>query len=513
MFNNFILKETIMKKVWLIIIVLIFTLTGCGDGDDKTENQDDSETADKTQVEDEDTEVQDEEKLKESPGDDFYDPTLNMTFEFEGMINSLEDAESGAMTNGIASMTLKFNDYEEDAFTTQPFVYLTAVKEGTSFPEEYLGKDIVTGGFFSDDIVQEDGFVKYKALYFGMIVDPILKAKESNIQILTLEGLDFINFMDVQYKKRADGVVVRRSCILATKKKESEQSKYFIDFSGSGNFEPGDNFHIFGNLELEYDEEALKEKGLEEDEGMLCSYRMDDTDLTKAEYQIEIEKSGLELSCDLPEKFETPPEDNYVDMLFKGDITSSDGVKADFGATELVLNGEKIIVDDYQSSAYIWNSTENGKLLIVESMGGIKALSGNEHLEFKISRLLIPIDTLTNVFNEGDETCHIVYSTDNYFFYNYDINEQKVVDGVINMKSCTTAIPAEESLFFDAFFCTKGNTDFSAGESIEMRAIVDISNDEEWLKELYEVDTIGEICQCYNADEIFDCADFETLGE
>jgi len=506
-----------MKKVWLIIIVFIFALTGCGDGDDKTEDQNDSETTDTTQVEDEDTEVQDEdqteEELKKTPGDDFYEPELHIVMEFEGMINSREDMESNSVTNGTASMTLKFNGNEEDAFSAQPFSYVTTIKEGSNFPQEYIGTNIITGGFFSDDIKQEDGFVKYHALYFGMIADPILKAKEANTQILNMDGLDFINYMDIQYKKRADGVIVRRSCILATKKKESTSSKYFLDFTGSGNYEPGDNLHFFANLELQYDEAALKEAGLEEDDGMFCRYSMGDEDLTKAEYEVEVEKTGLELSCDLPESFDTPPEDNYVDMLFKGDITSSDDVKADFGATDLVINGEEIPVDDYQSSAYIWNSDENGELLIIESMGGIKAINGNEHLEFKVSRFLIPIDTLTAVFTEGDETCHIIYSTDNYFFYNYDINEQKVVDGVINMKTCTTAIPAEDFVFFDAFFCTKGNTNFSIGETIEMRSIINISDDEEWLKQTYEIDTIDEICQCYNENEIYDCAEFETLGE
>ena len=506
-----------MKKVWLVIIVLIFALTGCGDGDDNKEGQNDSETQDTDELEDEDTEVQDadqeKEELKKSPGDDFYESELHMVMEFEGMINSLEDVENGTHTNGLASMTLKFNGNEEDKFTNQPFVYLTEVKEETGFPEEYVGTGIITGGFFSDDVVQEDGFVKFRALYFGMLVDPILKAKEENTQILSLDGLDFINYMKVQYKKRADSVIVRRSCLLAVKKKESTESKYFFDFSGSGDYEPGDNFHVFANLELVYDEEAFKEMGLEEDEGMFCKYRMDDTVISKAEYEVEVEKSGVELSCDLPEKFETPPEDNYVDMLFKGEITSSDATQADLGVTDLVLSGEKITVDDYQSSAYIWNSQEYGDLLIVESMGGIKAINGNEHLEFKSSRFLIPIDTLTTVFTKGDETCHIIYSTENYFFYNYDINEQKTIDGKYNMKVCTAAIQADEPVFFDAFFCTKGNTDFSIGESIEMRSIVNISDDEEWLKQVYEIDTIEEICQCYNADGIFDCADFETLGE
>ncbi len=506
-----------MKKLWLIAVVFVFVLASCGDGDDNTEEKNDSTTSDTEQVEDEDTEAPDadeeKEELKKEPGDDFYEPKLHATFEFEGMINSLEDMESGSVTNGLASLTMDFNGNTEDAFSTQPFVYVTEVKEETGFPEEYTGTGIITGGFFSDDVKQEDGFVKYRSFYFGMLLDPIMEAKDAGTQVINLDGLDFINYMTVQYKKRADGVIVRRSCLLGFKDKESSQSKYFLDYSGSGSYEPGDNFHVFANVELDYDEEAFKEMGLEEDEGLYCKYRMDDQDITKAEYEVEVEKTGIELSCDLPESFETPPEDNYVDMLFKGEITSSDNVKGDLGVTDLVLHGEKITVDDYQSSAYIWESDTNGKLLIIESMGGIKAINGNEHLEFKTSRFLIPYKTLTEVFTDGDETCHIVYGTDNDFFYNYDISEQKMVDGVVNMKACTTAIPAEESTFFDVFFCTKDNVDFSEGESIEMRAIVNISDDEEWLKQVYEIDEIDQMCQCYNADGIFDCADFETLGE
>jgi len=503
-----------MKKLMLIMI-LIFALTSCGDGDNNNEQQDDNESNDTTKLDD--TEVadedQEEEKLKEEPGDDFYTPKLHLVMEFEGMINSEEDAQNNSVTNGIASLTLDFNGNKEDAFTAQPFIYLSKVKEDSVFGEQHAGADIFLGGVFSDDIKQEEGFVKYKALYFGMFKEPLINAKNSETQTITMDGLDFINYMDVKYKKRADNVIVRRSCLLASKKKESTESKYFLDFKGSGNYEPGDNMHVFANLELQYDVEDIKANGFEEDDGLLCKYRMGDEDITKAEYEVEVVKTGVELSCDLPEKFDTPPEDNYVDILFKGDITTSDGVKKDLGVTNLVINGEKITVDDYQSSAYIWNSVTDGELLVIESMGGIKAIAGNEHLEYKISRLIFTRDTVTTIFNEGDETCHMIYSAENPFFYNYETNEQKTVEGVVNIKACTVAIPAEESTFFDAFFCTKENKDFSAGEAIEMRAIINVSDDEEWLKKTYEVDTIEEICQCYNADGVYDCADFETLGE
>lgn len=506
-----------MKKLLLAAVVFIFMLTSCGDGDDNTGEKNDSETSDKTEVEDEvDNEVQDEDRkedeLKKEPGDDFYEPKLHLTMEFEGMINSEEDAQNNSVTNGIASLNLDFNGNKEDAFTAQPFTYITKVKEESALGDSHAGKDLLVGGFFSDDIKQEDGFVKYKALYFGMLVEPLRNAKESKEQIISLDGLDFINYMTVQYKKRADGVVVRRSCLLAVEKDGSSDSKYFLDFSGSGNYEPGDNLHFFANLELDYDEEDFKENGLEEDEGLFCTYKMDGEDISKAEYEVEVEKTGVELSCELPESFETPPEDNYVDMLFKGEITSSDNVKGDLGVTNLVLHGEKITVDDYQSSAYIWTD-ENGKKLIIEAMGGVKAISGNEHLEFKVSRFIFPYDTLSEVFTDGDETCHIIYSTENLIHYSYEVDEQKTIDGNYNMKACTKAIPAKESTFFDAFFCTKGNTDFSEGESIEMRAIVNISDDEEWLKEVYEVESLEEICLCYNADGIFDCSEYDSLGE
>ncbi|HNT26819.1 MAG TPA: hypothetical protein PKH10_01450 [bacterium] len=485
---------------------------GCGEGADPA--TDDTAPADNdTATLDEDTLVPDVDTATlTKPGDDFNTPERTVLFEFKGLINSYEDVMAQTDTKGVMDLTLKLGDIDIP-MNDYPTAYRLLYPDEEQYGELAGTEHLIFGAH--GDLKQEGSYVLYYTIIVGMPVTQLEEIKKNKTPDATAETLEArTNLLHTTYLNRADNSIVWRRCMIAVLDKP-EESRLFVNFANNNDFTPGENILAWGNIALTTDFDPTKLTGYEEYEGQWCTFKLNDTVITKEQYEEELVKDVTKLDCDLPEGFLDGAGDTSATYTFKGVINEAGTQQntAGYGTFSVKVAGTEIPVSDYIAVAGTSTGTAGQELVSVESLGGLETITGQNHYKYNYFAAIVDKQTLLDAKEKGDASCLFsgIGDGEKAFVQLFAV-EEKQVNSVTYQKVCPTAVLAPLPATSAILYCIGGNTAFAVGEEIQSAANVTLTTDEVYMMEIFEVDSPDKLCGCNeNYTTVIECSAFDAV--
>ncbi|HOW52371.1 MAG TPA: hypothetical protein PLV42_10055 [bacterium] len=502
------------RKQWMMTGALTALLFCAGCGDDPAAATDNAAPADgDTTTLDEDTATPDADTaMPTKPGDDFNTPERNVLFEFKGLINTYEDTMAQTDTKGVMDLTLKIGDINI-AMNDYPTAYRLLYPDEEQYGELAGTEHLIFGAH--GDLKQEGSYVLYYTIIIGMPVTNLENIKKEKMPEATAETLAArTNLLHTTYLNRADNSIVWRRCMIAVLDKPDE-SRLFVNFANNTDFTPGENILAWGNIALTTDFDPEKLTGYEEYEGQWCTFRLNDTTITKAQYEEELVKDVTKLDCDLPEGFLAGVGDTSATYTFKGVINEAGAQQntAGYGTFTVKIAGAEVPVSDYTAIATTSLGAAGQELVAVESLGGVEMISGQNHYKYNYFAAIVDKQTLLDAKESGDASCLFsgIGDGEKAFVQLFAV-EEKQVSSVTYQKVCPTAVLAPLPATSAILYCIGGNTAFAVGEEIQSAANVTLTTDEAYLMQVFEVDSPDKLCGCNeNYTTVIECSAFDAV--
>ncbi len=505
------MRKMITMRAAMTAAFLLFA--ACGGGEDPV--TDDTAPVDGDTVTlDEDTLVPDVDTAPPTkPGDDFNTPERSVLFEFKGLINTYEEMLAQTDTKGVMDLTLKLGDIDI-TMNDYPTSYRLLYPDDEEQYGELAGTEHLILGAHGD-LKQEGNYVLYYTIIIGMPVTALEEIKKNKTPEATAETLAArANLMHTTYLNRPDNSIVWRRCMIAALDKPAE-SRLFVNFANNADFTPGENLLAWGNLALTTGFDPEKLTGYEQYEGQWCNFKLNDTVITKEQYEEELVKDVTKLDCDLPEGFLDGAGDTSVTYTFKGAINEAGAQQntAGFGAFTVNVDGEAVEASDYIAIATTSVGTAGQELVAVESLGGIETITGQNHYKYNYFAAIVDKQTLLDAKTAGDASCLFsgIGDGEKAFVQLFAV-EEKQVDSVTYQKICPTAVLAPLPATSAILYCIGGNTGFAVGEEVQSAANVTLTTDESYMMQLFEVDSADKLCGCNeNYTTVIECSAFDAV--
>ncbi len=492
-----------MKSMFLQSLVagaaVLFCLS-CGSGTDPVidEATADSDTANSGTEGEAVVTDQDTAKPASKPGDDFFSPQREVTFEFKGIINTYDDVLAQTDTKGVMDMTMRFDGKE---FTMNDYPTAFTVTYPEDAPEHLRGKRFVQMGSHGD-LKSEGGIVSYYTFIVSFPAEFLSTIKSEGRPQFTFGETGMISSLTfTEYKKRADSSVVLKKCMKGIV--IGADSAFFINHAQNSAFEAGENFLTWGNAAITAQFDPAKLTGYEEYKGQWCQFRLDDTAISKEKYEEEYNRDMSKLDCELPAGFLDGAGDNSVTYTFRGkmNMQGSQDNKG-FGTFTVKIDGKPVEVSDYIATAGAAISPENQDLIAIESAGGLESINGDKHYKYNYFITVVDKKTLLEAKTAGNSSVLLSDIGDASVAYSQLVAvEQKAVSATsVYQKACYTAIIAPKPDKSAVFYCIAQNETFAVGEEIQAAANVTLTTDKEYMIKLLKLNSADELCSCSTFD-------------
>ncbi|HNW81565.1 MAG TPA: hypothetical protein PKG52_01620 [bacterium] len=483
-----------MKKFSSLVVTVLFFLFFLSCGDKSTQKNDselqsDDEVAETENEPDEDVSDADE-PVPNKPGDDFFSDPLNVQYTFKGYINDYSVVNTDEEQKGSMELSLKVGDLEltlNDIPTSYTYTYPETA------PENQRGKTVVAvvsaGG-----VAQENGLQTYYLFINSFNVDKLKELKSNNIREFSAKDAEAgVNLNKYYVKARADGSRVYRKCLIGMSPVENK-SRFFINNSSNKDFAVSETMLAWGNVEVTIELNPEVTKTLTEYEGEFCSFSLDGAPLTKDEYEAELIKDMTKFDCEMEEDFLTPISEKYGTMKIKGKISPAQSDKSTIGQAIINLENKDVVLD---SLFQIQSGTDSvNEVLTLDSAGDIETISGQTHYKYKYFQAIVPKPFIKELKNAGEESVLIedVLGHESVSAILYSVEEKQLTAKTLQ-KVCIMASPSKTPAS-KMFLCFKNNTEFAAGEEFQGAVNIALNNDEEYLLEEMNAETVAELCYC-----------------
>ncbi len=489
-----------MRRIHMVVTAA-FLLIACGEEPEKTPT-DSAVATDDTVVTDADTAV---------PGDDFFatDAANSFRMEFKGLINSYDDMAAGKQVKGIGSFEYSFNG-EKYSPSGDPEAYLSTIPADYENPDmagkEYLRIQLYAGPL--EQGVNEAGnpWYAYDFINIGTPLERFTAAFADGQNIFPLDDISWANLMALTLTSRADGKYFYRYCYAALPERDPTDGAWFVDHRNNDSFAAGEDLLVWANLAM-----GERQVVTAENEESICLYQSQTAELTKAQYEAEIAKSGTEFGCEIPEKYTTPFADDRLLFTFIGevsDIANNETILA-FADYDMAIGGGVKTVADYTAYAYHDDIGTANNYMVAQTLGNVFEFVPGRHFTFDYTRLLVPLATLQSL-PAGEGSFEL--SLPNLYFQ-YMLLEQKLPEsGDSYLKGCIYAMHTQNELN-GLFLCRAGATDFLPGDPYHIAGNIEVSMDADYLMEQNGAETPDELCFCYNetTGASITCEDFDLI--
>ncbi len=473
----------------------------CGEEPEKTPTDSNAATDD-TSVSDADTAV---------PGDEFFATEAPNSFrmEFKGLINSYDDMVASKQVKGIGSFEYSFNG-EEYTPKGDPEAYLSTIPADYEDPEmagkDYLRMQLYAGPLEQGTSEAGNAWYTYDFVNIGIPLDRFTAAKDSGDNIFPLDDVTWANLMTVTLTARADGKYFYRYCYTALPQRDPTDGKWFVDHRNNDAFAAGEDLILWANITM-----GERQVVTTENEETLCLYQSQTAELTKAEYEAEIAKSGTEFGCEIPEKYTTAFADDRLLFTFIGEISDIDNgeTRLAYADYDLTIGGAQKTVADYTAYAYPDDIGTSTNYMVAQTLGNVFEFVPGRHYLFDYTRLLVPLGILQGY--PAEDGSFELSLPDIYF--QYLLLEQKLPkSGGSYIKGCIYAMHTQNELN-GVFVCRAGATDFLPGEPYHIAGNIELSMDANYLMEQNGVADPDELCFCYNdtTGASITCEDFDLI--
>lgn len=506
------MRKMITMTAAMVAAFLLFA--ACGGEDPNTVTDDTAPADGDTTTLDEDTLVPDVDTATPTkPGDDFNTPERNAVFEFKGLINTYDDVAAQTDTKGVMDLTLKIGDIDI-TMNDYPTSYRLLYPDDEEQYGELAGTEHLVMGAHGD-LKQEGNYVLYYTIVIGMPVKNLEEIKKNKTPQATAGTLEArANLYHTTYLNRPDNSIVWRRCVIAVLA-APEESLLFVNFANNSDFTPGENLLAWGNIALTVDFDPEKLTGYEEYEGQWCNFKLDDTVITKEQYEEELVKDVTKLDCDLPEGFLDGAGDTSATYTFKGVINES-GVQqytAGYGTFTVKVAGEVVEASDYIATASAAVGTGGQELVTIDSAGGLVTITGQNHYKYNYFSAIVDKQALLDAKEKGDASCLFSGIGDGALaFVQLFAVEEKQVDSVTYQKVCPTAVLAPLPATSAILYCIGGNTEFAVGEEVQSAANITLTTDESYMMQIFEVDSADKLCGCNeNYTTVIECSAFDAV--
>lgn len=491
-----------MRTAYSIAVAATLLFLACGE-ETKPLPADSDTATDDTTVTDADTAV---------PGDEFFatDAANSFRMEFKGLINSYGDMVAGKQVKGIGSFEYSFAG-EKYAPSGDPEAYLSTIPADYEDPE-MAGKDYLRIQLYAGPLEQGtnsagNGWYTYDYINIGIPLERFTTAFAGKENIFPLDDISWANLMSLTLTARADGKYFYRYCYVSLPQRDPTDGAWFTDHRNNDSFAAGEDLILWANLTM-----GEKQVVTAENEESLCLYQSQTAELTKAEYEAEITKSGTEFGCEIPEKYTTAFANDRALITFIGeisDIANNETILA-YADYDVTVGGAVKTVADYTAYAYPDDIGTSTNYMVAQTLGNVFEFVPSRHYLFDYTRLLIPLGILQG-FPAEDESFEL--SLPNIYFQ-YLLLEQKLPkSGGSYIKGCIYAMHTQNELN-GVFVCRAGATDFLPGDPYHIAANIELSADTDYLMEQNGVSTPDDLCFCYNetTGASITCEDFDLIS-
>lgn len=444
------------------------------------------------------------------PGDEFFATEAPNSFrmEFKGLINSYDDMVAGKQVKGIGSFEYSFGG-EKYTPKGDPEAYLSTIPGNYENPA-MAGKDYLRVQLYGGPIEQGvskagNQWYTYDFVNIGIPIESFT-ALATDGNIFPLDDISWANLMALTLTARKDGQYFYRYCYVALPDREPTDGRWFVDHRNNEDFAAGEDLILWANITM-----GDKQVMTAENEESLCLYQSLTTQLTKAEYEAEIAKSGTEFGCEIPEKYTTPFAADRVLFTFIGeisDIANNETILA-YADYDLTIGGEVKTVADYTSYAYPDDIGTSTNYLVAQTLGNVFEFVPGRHYTFDYTRLLVPLGILQGLPAE-EEALELTLPN---IYFQYMLLEQKLPpSGGSYIKGCIYAIHTQNEQN-GAFLCRAGATDFLPGEPYHIAGNIELSTDVDYLMEQNGVTDPDDLCFCYNETTGVNitCEEFDSM--
>ncbi len=412
----------------------------------------------------------------------------HLIFNYEGVINTIEDASSGADKKGVADFTLKWNDYDEK-MTEYATSYEFENRDGNAMVT-LSGLRLIN---YSQTVAE------YNAAELTFSKEYLKKLKENGSGKLEDKSSYFTLYHIINTSLKS-GEFLRRLCIPAIQSFEAD-SVIRGDFDKNTEFAAGENLILEGGLNLVAVDETLAEKfGLVTHNNEYCVFMADGANITLEEYEQKLSGKEAFLNCELPEGFSDKLDGDSIYFTATGFIGDFAAPVEGKGKTTLFMeNGESDLSYLFETSLYAVTGTAfDGKnTLLVKSMS--KPVLADGIYSYKLMETLIPETTITALDIAADGA--LIKDSGAFRTILFNVEEKM---GEKNLKKyCPLGIDAEEDADSGIFICHQKNNSFSAGREIG------IAGNMKLLDQTAAGIFLGSSeCFCTSDDSTINCADF-----
>ena len=505
------------KSMILLAISAVMIFASCGNEGSKTDKKSPDNNivqADDESINNEnETNITDEENLTDeesvptenenelSENDEPFNNTTPVAenalmFEFKGILNSIE---TNPPERGLATFTVLLNGEK---------VVLDVDASGRVVEKD--DKKLIQMSAFTDletlDNTPEMQFViKYNVATAIVDSADLMKIKNEGTNIITSDKIQNASMYAAKMYKKKDETTLVRFCQIAVNDKKNSDSAIFVNHKDNKSFDVGENIFTKGNVALTDDKAAILELFPDnvEDEGLLCSYRINADWVSKEEFYAEVEKGIID--CKLPENYLTPASENYFTFQFNGIINKIDAAQ----------NSQTTASSDYKLHV-------NGKDIKITDMGGYsQQLKINEtdvtgifsfgdylqHSDGTITYNMLEIHLPTTGLNELKTSGKNTFAPgDNGYPLLLSVIWNKKDENKYIGKLCPIGVVPANDTTSSFFVCHDKNVNFAEGEKLQIAANINLSTDAEAIKSFYKIE---DVCYCVDGDgATVDCSEF-----
>lgn len=476
-----------MKKSFFMIVLAALFFISCGENSSANDN--DSASNDTLALTDADSATPVEQDFFASDADNFA------SLDFKGIINTQTDYEESKATNGIGTINMNFGS---STVAITQYLYAIKNKMPDDYPKEkYRGLEYIGVTAYNIDTVSSTDY-HYNLAGFGMPIEFLQGLKESGTNESVFPELSWLTYYDINLRLRKDNSTVSRHCYISFGLIES--SKIRVDTAKAGTFSIGDNFIFQANVTMS-DPITITP----DNEEANCTYTLNSDKISKAQYELELQKDGSEFDCALPDKFLDPRGDAYDIFKMKGTIndgTSSNQPAVAIGERTLALASGPVKLSDYMSyySAINYSGSD---LISLSSIYNMIIVTDN-YYTFDSLDLYLSLPKLQEMKASGEQN----FTDFTEAIYSYSKVEQKISQGDTMIKQCPKAVISKTEEGSALFICHSGNTNFAVGENLQIAGNMILTEDKAAITDATGI--AGE-CYCYNYTKGVEmtCDDFD----
>lgn len=483
-----------MKMIYFTVFTMIF-LFSCGN---KTNSVVDDDLTDSDTVSGGQTQ----------PEDSFFERETENTFifDFRGLINSEADISAQKAISGVGDFNFYFGaenltlEGDENCYRKE---YADDYSDSAMAGKEFLQLTVYS---MKNDGVLDNGnqYFIYDYLSMGLSVEEVMNLKKSGENELEMPELSWATLYEYFVVSRADKKYFMQYCLRSSA--DRTHAQFFVNYNNNDSFAEGENMMFWGNI-AQSEPVTITEENRAEN---CLFFDSDGNSITKEEFDTEITKTGTEFSCEISDDFFDKNGEDSLKFKFRGQINGAENPTTGYTEfAEMEIGEELYHAGNYTSGAGL--TTVVSRLTLYAQMIGDYELINNTTAEYNELQVYLPVAVLETMKDDGVQ--ELAYSSENIFNFFSVFHKTKYmkVDGKGYVKSCPIGLLDKDSLTSKLFICIDEDSDFTAGNEIEIAGRVTVTDDSAKIAEYYADN--GCICYASAGDEEITCDDFDTMEE